>query len=225
MNWVIVWKQFTRLYPHLSVDDWWGLDDPYEKSWACVLVQNTSWHNAILALNALRENGRVSVSGMIEVDDEHLQQIIRPAGFYRAKAGTLKRLAVWWERNGGIVGTAEIETERLRTELLNIRGIGEETADTLLLYVLDRRSFIGDAYTRRFVSRITGENANSYSVIREAVLATELDTHCLQRLHAYIVEFGKDVCRKREPDCPMCPFQEICNNRRSSVSSFRYYVT
>lgn len=222
-DWVLLSKQLARLYPHLSVDDWWGMDDPYERSWSCVLVQNTTWHNATLALKSLLENGLTSVSGILAVDEERLRHVIRSAGFYRAKAAALKRLAAWWERNGGLEGASKLETEHIRTDVLQLRGIGAETADTLLLYVLNRRTFIGDAYTRRFISRISGEKEKSYNEIREAVLATELDTRRLQYLHAYIVEFGKDVCRKRNPDCLSCLLQDTCNYGRGKQCQLKAF--
>lgn len=211
MNWQRVYDVLAHLFPALSVSRWWGIDDPYERSWGCVLVQNTTWHNASLALNRLREHGLTSIVYMSEVKVDRLAQVIRPAGFYSRKAETLKRLAAWWVRHGGVEGVESLKTGRIRRELLGMKGIGEETADTLLLYVLDRKTFIGDQYSRRFVNRVTGEKKRTYDAIRREVLAAGLKTHDLQLLHAYIVEFGKQFCRKRNPDCPACPFAEYCH--------------
>lgn len=93
MDWEAVYRQLSHWRPDLTVDGWWGLKHPHEKAWGAVLVQNTRWHNAMLAFTRMREAELTAVERLLSVPAKHLEEVIRPCGFYRSKAQALKGLA------------------------------------------------------------------------------------------------------------------------------------
>lgn len=210
MDWEAVYRQLSHWRPDLTVDGWWGLKHPHEKAWGAVLVQNTRWHNAMLAFTRMREAELTAVERLLSVPAKHLEEVIRPCGFYRSKAQALKGLAAWWQTRGRGTNSANGGVEAIREQLLAIRGIGPETADTLLLYVFNRRTFVGDAYARRLYHRLNGGGHVQYEAVRQAVLSTTMTTEQLKLLHAQIVEFGKEICRKKSPRCRLCPLVRSC---------------
>lgn len=117
-----------------------------------ILVQRTSWHNANLALKNLKKANLLSIRKIAHLKDlNQLTQLIRPAGFYSVKPRRLYDLSCFILESEGVNGLLDKKASDLRQELLNLKGIGQETADTILLYALDKPVFIIDEYTRRWV--------------------------------------------------------------------------
>ena len=145
---------FRALYHLLdeAVDPgtWWPADTDFEVGVGAILTQNTAWVNVEQALDALRSNRLLTPLGIASVATEGLKELIRPAGFMNAKATYLKNYTTWYLAN--YTSAAELPTDRLRDNLMAVRGIGPETADVLLLYVYDRPVFIWDSYARRLLA-------------------------------------------------------------------------
>jgi endonuclease-3 related protein len=214
----MLYEALRRWRPDLTVDGWWEVNDPFHRSAGCVLVQNTSWYNARLALDALCERGMTTPAALLKASDRTLWEAIRPAGFYRAKSAALRGLFAWLDRTGGWETAKKQSASALRVELLAIRGIGPETADMLLLYMLEKKTFIGDAYTRRIAARWFGGPPPTYETVRTEVLEALPDLPALQLFHALLVELGKVHCKKSDPVCSSCPVRGNCaqNQARSA---------
>ncbi len=153
-------------------------------------------------------------NAMYTSKDETLAELIRPAGYFNIKTRRLKNLLEKIARSGGMDKFFSIETAALRSELLEVSGIGPETADSICCYAADRPTFVVDAYTKRMLIRHGfAEDKTSYNEIQEMFMnKLELDVQLFKDLHAYIVFIGKDFCRKRNPDCSRCPVSSIWGN-------------
>ncbi|MDR6224856.1 endonuclease III domain-containing protein [Desmospora profundinema] len=213
----ICWELLRRWHPELTTDAWWGVESPFERAVGGVLVQRTTWRQALQALVALREIGWTKPAVLADQEEDALHQRIRPAGFFRAKAATLIRLARWWSQQGGESGLASISDERLRAELLSIHGIGPETADLILSDAFGRATFVTDAYSRRIWSRWLGIPEPDEEAVRQTVRDTLRWPQDLSRLHAWMVELGKAHCRKGRPLCSGCPLWQSCVYYRGEV--------
>ena len=180
---------------------WWP-GDTDEVMIGAILTQQTRWENVESALTKLKKKGLCSLDSIFSADIQEIEDAIRCTGFYRVKARRLKSLATHvMEIYGGAGGMADISTGDLRQELLQVRGIGDETADSILCYGLLRTSFIIDAYTERMVRCIgVPERRGALKSIFEGVLHNNNQTY--RQVHAHIVEYGKEYCGKKR--CSEC---------------------
>jgi len=146
---------YTRLYDHYGPQHWWPADTPFEIVVGAILTQATAWRNVELALARLKERGLLEPSAMRQASPADLEEAIRPAGYFRAKAQTLRGvLALLEDHYGGSLDRMlQAPAAVLREQLLRVRGIGPETADAILLYAAGHPVFVIDAYTVRMVSR------------------------------------------------------------------------
>ncbi|MDW8097404.1 MAG: endonuclease [Aquificaceae bacterium] len=181
------WWPVDREYHQLK-----GTDPREEIILGAVLTQNTSWKNVERALENLKKWGELSLSFVRKTPEERLAELIRPAGFYNLKAKRLKEVACFFE-----------PLEKLQTvgreELLRVQGVGEETADVILLYAADRLTFVIDKYTKRFVQRFY-QIRGSYKELKEFFernLPAELEVY--KEFHALIDEHAKRFCRNTPP--------------------------
>jgi len=178
-----------------------------------ILTQRTAWRNAAQAVQRLAQSGWLSVEAMHGVPVGHLVEAIRAAGFYHMKARRLKGVAqhLIEQHDGSIDRLFLLPTGVLRDELLGLSGIGEETADAILVYAARRPSFVVDSYTRRLLRRlgwISGKEP--YGELRDLFLdALPPDGTMLGEYHALIVQHGKTCCRVA-PICHGCPLRSIC---------------
>ncbi|CAJ1001921.1 MULTISPECIES: endonuclease III domain-containing protein [Brevibacillus] len=216
--WKRIYHTLERTFPSFTVDEWWGVTEPFARMAGSVLVQNTTWINASKALDRLEEAGLLEPAALAGETAERLAEVIRPAGFQRAKSAALLRLAGWVVEHGGVDRLRRLtdSTDELRRQLLLLKGIGPETADTILAYALTRPTISGDAYTRRLWQRLTGE-VLSYEQVRRAILAELTEAEDLRRLHGLIVEHGKAICAKRLPRCSACLFADDCRYLHDSI--------
>ncbi len=180
-----------------------------------LLTQNTSWPQVETALLNLKRLKALSPEGILELDAETLKEAIKPAGYYNQKAGRLKTLAEWFselqERNpeGSAEGSSEGSSEGIptREELLSLKGVGPETADSILLYAFNQPSFVIDAYTRRITANLdlAGEKAkyDEIKVLFEENLPK--DPVVYQEYHALLVEHAKRHYKKKGAygECPL----------------------
>jgi len=133
-----------------------------------ILVQRTSWSNAEKALIALKDVGLLDLERIVNTPITKLTQLIRVAGFYSTKPRRLQSIAHYIVENYGNIATMQkADKNQLRSELLNVYGIGNETADTILLFALNKPSFIVDAYTMKFLNKYAIAHSEKYEVLQE----------------------------------------------------------
>lgn len=204
---------YNRLLSHFGPSHWWPGESPLEIMVGAILTQNTAWSNVERAMGRLKEEGALNASLLHRMDRALLAEWIRPAGYYRIKAGRLKNFFDFFIREyGGKAGRMKNQTlEVLRPRLLEVKGIGPETADSILLYALGMPTFVVDAYTHRIFSRhqlieedMGYEDLRSYFMDR-----LPLDPGLFNEYHALLVRLGKDYCKKKNPRCEECPMKEM----------------
>jgi endonuclease-3 related protein len=199
----------ARMLDHFGPLEWWPGETPFEIVVGAILTQNTAWSRVEVAIGRLRDAGRLDAHRLAEVSREELEELIRPAGTFRVKAGYLEGVLDWLiDGYGGDVELALAgDTMAKRAELLSLRGVGRETADSILCYAGGHPIFVVDAYTRRIASRhgwLSGDEA--YDEVREWFEARlPKEAAVLSEMHAEIVNVGKDFCRPRTPRCERCP--------------------
>lgn len=193
-------------YGHLK---WWPADTPFEMMVGAILTQNTNWKNVVKAIDNFE--GQLSPQFIQEIPIDDLAQLIRPSGYYNQKAKVIKALATWFEKyNFDIEEAQKPDGESLRKELLDIKGVGPETADSILSYALDKTYFVIDTYTRRILSRYGIDIPKSYDDLRLMIeKAIPKDILTYQQYHALIVEHAKEHCIKK-PTCEACPLAKNC---------------
>jgi endonuclease-3 related protein len=185
---------------------WWhGNTD--EVMIGAILTQQTRWENVEKALEHLKHEGLCSIAAIRDADQTTLENAIRCTGFFRIKAARLKSLAVQVvDKAGGIWAMASQPDTDLRKNLLQVHGIGEETADSILCYGFSRPSFVIDAYTDR-ICRCAGITTKRHSLksLFENVLPR--DVGIFQQVHAHIVEYAKEYCGKKR--CKECTIRTL----------------
>jgi len=201
-------KIYNILYDQIGPRGWWPGDSALEIIVGAILTQNTAWKNVEKAIKNLKESGVLSVQALSKITVEELAQLIRPSGYYNQKAKKIKHFIDYLMKRykGDIDRMAQEDVERLRQELLSINGIGPETADSILLYALNKPSFVVDSYTKRIFSRhnLLPEDAK-YEQVREYFMKNlPEDVSLYNEFHALIDYVGHHFC-KRVPDCDNCP--------------------
>jgi len=204
----------ARLYGHFGPQHWWPADTPFEVVVGAILTQNTAWGNVEKAIANLRDAGALTSPNLAGMALARLEELIRPAGFFRQKASRLQRVAQLLERKhaGDVAALCAGELDAARHRLLALQGVGPETADSILLYAAGRPSFVVDAYTRRLLARLGLVRGDEpYEAIRRRFMQ-ELPAQAplYNEYHALIVAHGKAFCRKRRPLCGECPLAELC---------------
>lgn len=219
-------KAFKLLYNAYGPQYWWPADSDFEVMVGAILTQNTNWANVEKAISNLKSAGLFSPHALYKLPIERLAELIRPAGYYNIKAERLRAfLEYLYHRWGGDVELMKTEnTEQLRQELLQVKGIGPETADSILLYALNRPVFVVDAYTKRILQRhgIVGENA-TYSEIQDIFhRVLPRNPQLFNEYHALLVAVGKNNC-KRTPLCSRCPLSPLLPEKlHNNVSTTRW---
>jgi endonuclease-3 related protein len=207
----------TALYARYGPQDWWPARSRFEVAVGAVLTQHTAWRGVARAIGNLRAARSLAPRRLAPLPLPRLGRLVRPAGTWRLKARRLRALAVFFlERAGGRIERLRGRPlETLRAQLQEVRGIGPETADAILLYALGRPVFVADAYTRRVLSRHRIVPADiGYEALRRS-LETHLpgDPALFNELHALLVAVAKSHCRAR-PRCEGCPLRFDLRGRR-----------
>ena len=185
-------KVFNKLLAHYGKQHWWNDPNRITDWISMILIQQTTQENTEKALANLE--GKLSVEALHAMELNTLQEYIRPAGFYKQKSTYIKALMEWYVSHGASLQKFEaIPTEELRKELLSIKGVGEETADAMLLYIFERKVFIADQYAIRLLNRLNLSTAQTYKALREECmpLVTEIPLETCQEWHAVIDVHGK----------------------------------
>ncbi|HUL35004.1 MAG TPA: endonuclease III domain-containing protein [Candidatus Eisenbacteria bacterium] len=204
----ILGQYFDALFQSYGEQHWWPGRSPFEIIVGAILVQNTSWTNAAQAIANLRHASLLTPAAIHAISLPRLARLIRPSGYFRQKARKLKAFLNFLCQNyrGSLKTMFRTPTAQLREQLLQIHGIGPETADSILLYAGNHPVFVVDAYTRRILQRHQLAQGNeSYEGVRglfEQSLPN--DPRLFNEYHALIVHVGKHHCRRRAPLCSTC---------------------
>lgn len=203
---------YRKLYKAFGPQHWWPGDTPFEVAVGAILTQNTNWGNVEKAIANLKKEGVLSARRLHELPVERLAQLIRPAGYFNVKAGRLKAFLDFLMENykGSLQKMRSGDVYKLREELLSVNGIGPETADSILLYALEKPVFVIDAYTKRILSRhdIMGHD-EPYAKFQELFhSAIKRDVRLFNEFHALLVMTGKNFCRPK-PVCGACPVKSL----------------
>lgn len=196
------------MFSHFGPRRWWPGETPFEVMVGAILTQNTNWKNVERAIARLKTERVLDPHKLLNLHPATLASFIRPAGYFRVKTKRLRSfLKFFLERYGGSIGRMSgASTAGLRDELLSVNGIGPETADSILLYALNKPIFVIDAYTKRILNRhsLCAED-DCYCDLQDLFMdRLPADTKLYNEYHALIVETGKDFCRTR-PLCDGCP--------------------
>ncbi|MBP2258436.1 endonuclease III domain-containing protein [Virgibacillus alimentarius] len=203
---------YKKIYAHYGPQRWWPADTAFEMMVGAILVQNTSWRNVEKALENVAPY--LYPKRMRSLKEAQLAQLIRPSGFYNIKAKRLKAFLHWFrDHQFDVCSLKGKSREDLRKELLGIKGVGQETADVMLLYGFDKPVFVVDAYARRIFYRFGYDMPGSYDPFRIEVEGDlSQDLLFWKEFHALLVEHAKQHC-KAKPICDGCPLREHCMQR------------
>jgi endonuclease-3 related protein len=206
-------KIYEKLFATFGPQGWWPASSPFEVAIGAILTQNTNWKNVEKAINNLKKHCLLSPKKLKEIDEKKLSMMIKSAGYYNQKAKKIKEFVKFLieNYNGKMEEMKKENPEDLREKLLSIKGIGRESADSILLYALDMPVFVVDAYTYRIMLR--------HGLIYEDITYDELkdlfeknlphDVKIFNEYHALLVKVGKEFCKKSVPKCNGCPLEEF----------------
>jgi endonuclease III related protein len=202
---------FDKLLKAFGPRHWWPGESPFEVMVGAILTQNTSWKNVEKAIQRLKARKVLTPDGIHRLKTSDLASLIRSSGFYRIKADRLKSFVdfLFEEFEGKIERMKKERFEGLRKRLLEVKGIGQETADSILLYALQKPVFVVDAYTRRVLSRhgMISNRASYEEVQKLFTRHLSPDEKLFNEYHALLVHVAKSACKKI-PKCDICPLRD-----------------
>jgi len=205
---------YDRLYARYGPQHWWPGEEPFEIIVGAILTQSAAWANVEKGIINLKKGKALSPQALREMPYTELASLIHSCGYYNAKAIKLKAFAEWFgQRYGDGLDKMFTEyTESLRKELLGVHGIGEETADSILLYAGYKPVFVIDAYTRRIIDRLGLKfGGNKYADYQKLFMDNlPHDARMFNEYHALLVALGKNQCKKK-PVCKGCCLGEVCS--------------
>ena len=203
---------YQKMFDALGPRHWWPGETPFEVIIGAILTQNTNWSNVEKAIKNLKTAGKLSPEGMYELSVTELAELIRPSGFFNVKAKRVKAFINWLfsRYEGNLSKMFDQDLQILRGELLSVKGIGPETADSILLYAGNMPTFVVDAYTHRIFSR--------HELIPEESTYDEMksffeenlpeDVQLFNEYHALLVNIGKTFCKTKKV-CEPCPLKDL----------------
>ena len=216
---ISLYELYQILFNYYGSCHWWPGETPFEVIIGAILTQNTAWKNVETAIKNLKDRNILTPERLEKVPLEELALLIRSSGYYNQKARKIKSLLEYYKLNYNykLDNISKVSLDVLREELLSVFGIGEETADSILLYALNKPTFVIDAYTKRILNRMGffSYNTVSYRVLKQfCEKSLPYDTALFNEFHALFVKFGKTICQKK-PHCFRCPVNDRC----------RYYIS
>lgn len=219
-------KHYVTFNPHHDTWVLWTKDNKtqeefFEVTIGTILVQNTNWKNVDKAVENLRSSKIFTFTKILKCDDELLIDLIRPAGFFKQKAEYLKAISK--------VFIDLPESDINRELLLKTKGIGKETADSILNFCLRRPVPVIGTYTKRLLTRLSGDIkylSRKYEFIQQEILGTFTDStaHNLGVYHALIVAHSQNVCSKKNPSCETCFMNASCAYWQSKREDNEIYL-
>ncbi len=199
---------------HYGPQHWWPAQEPFEVIVGAILTQSAAWTNVEKAIANLKSANVLSPETLRNLPISELAGLIYPCGYYNAKALKLKTFVHWLGEyyNDNLNKLFANDTSLLRQKLVSIRGIGQETADSIILYAANKPSFVIDAYTRRIISRLgLAPVSNSYTAYQSLFMNNlPANVGLFNEYHALLVCLAKDACR-RHPHCQQCCLSSICH--------------
>ena len=210
---------YQQLSDHFGPQHWWPGDTPLEIMVGAVLTQNTNWENVEKAIANLKAANLLDLHRLAEIPTGTLAELIRPSGYYNLKAVRLHNLIrTITAEHDSLEGFFAADRYALREQLLAVKGIGPETADSILLYGAGKATFVIDAYTHRLLWRhgLIGEETDYYEMQELFLSALPEDVALFNEYHALIVRVGKEFCRKSKPRCRECPLRELLPENAAS---------
>ncbi len=208
---------YRKLYRAYGPMHWWPGETPFEVMVGAILTQNTSWKNVEKAIKNLKERKVLNIEGIRKLTEPELATLIRPSGFFRIKAERLKTFVDFIARayGGDLKRMKREKLEMLRPKLLKLKGIGPETADSILLYGLHKPIFVVDAYTKRVLSRhgVVSERASYEEVQRCFMDHLPHQEKLFNEYHAQMVHLAKTACKKNK-ECDTCPLKRIVHGNK-----------
>ena len=213
---------YNSLFAEFGKQRWWpareGSNKQLEICLGAILTQNTSWKNAGKAIAELHKHKMIDAHKIANYSSKKLAMLIRPSGYHNQKAKKLKAFCnhLLKNYNGNLHKTLSKPTPELRNELLSIHGIGNETADSIILYAAHKPVFVIDAYTKRIAERLGIASEQNYEKLQE-FFESQLprSAKLFNEFHALLVQFGKECCKKK-PKCGECFLNGKCNYYSSS---------
>ncbi|MBF0385490.1 MAG: endonuclease III domain-containing protein [Candidatus Omnitrophica bacterium] len=202
---------YRDLFKSFGPQQWWPGETPFEVIIGAILTQNTNWKNVEKAISNLKSSGKLSPAAFLTIPEQKLAELIRPAGYFNVKAKRLKNFIRFFfdAYKGKISLMKKAPLSRLREELLSVNGIGEETADSILLYALEKPVFVVDAYTKRIFYRhkIIQSDADYQTVQKHFMDNLPRNQLLFNEYHALIVKTAKKFCRAKTC-CALCPLKK-----------------
>ncbi len=207
---------YDRLFAQYGAQHWWPAQGRFEIIVGAILTQSAAWRNVEKAISHLNKVGALSPEAIRELPVDDLARLVHPSGYYNVKALKLKSLVRWLGEHyqDNLDRLFSNGVEQLRSELLSVYGVGEETADSIILYAANKPVFVIDAYTKRILSRLgMAPEHDSYAGYQELFMNNlPADARLFNEYHALLVNLGKNVCR-RQPLCQECCLSDICQYR------------
>lgn len=205
---------YERLIARYGAQHWWPAQSPIEVIVGAILTQSAAWGNVEKAIANLEAAKALSPEVLRQLSLAEIATLIRPCGYYNAKALKLKSFVRFLgeQYHDNLDKLFDSNIDHIRQRLLAIFGIGPETADSIILYAAEKPIFVIDAYTRRIIGRIgLAPDNNSYTAF-QALFMDNLpaDTGLFNEYHALLVRLAKEVCRK-SPLCPQCCLNNLCH--------------
>jgi endonuclease-3 related protein len=207
---------YRRLFARYGPQHWWPAETPFEVIVGAILTQSAAWTNVEKAIQNLKQADALKPDALRNIPRDKLANLIHACGYFNAKARKLKAFVEWFGEgyNDNLKRLFAIEINPLREKLLGVHGIGEETADSILLYAGNKPIFVIDAYTRRIMGRVglkpTKDNYAGWQ--RLFMDNLDADVKLFNEYHALLVTLGKNIC-KTHPQCGQCPLNiDICRH-------------
>jgi len=214
-----IYKILDEYYGDLK---WWPADGPFEVIVGAILTQNTNWRNVERAIDNLRLGNLLSPERLRRAKDKRIEELIKPCGYYRVKTRRLKTFLDFFfdEYEASFEAMFSADWGELRKKLLMVKGIGEETADSILLYAGQKPVFVVDQYTKRLCSRhgLIDGNATYGEVQRFFMERLPADAALYNQYHALLVNAAKDFCKKT-PRCSSCPLGKMAGRPKEDWTS------
>ena len=205
---------YQRLFQQYGPQYWWPGNGPFEIALGAILTQGTSWSNAEKALGNIKDEGLLNPKALKDIPEEYLASLIKPSVYFNTKARKIKALCDYLGSyyEGHIGGLLNKNEKELRLELLSIYGIGEETADDIILYAAKKPVFVIDSYTRRILQRLHICPSSDVYASYQALFMKHLplDRELYGEYHALLDVHGSKICRKTAPVCMGCSLMDIC---------------
>ena len=208
---------YQLLYDRYGPQHWWPAESPLEMIVGAILTQSAAWTNVEKAIHNLKASADLSIEGLQCLPQGELARLIHPSGYYNVKARKIRVFVDWLAEEYGsdLDKLFALDTAQLRNELLSVHGVGEETADSIILYAARQPIFVIDAYSRRIIARLgLAPHEETYAAYQGLFMDNlPHDETLCNEYHALLVQHGKSVCRKK-PLCADCCLSRLCPSTR-----------